>query len=150
MDFFMTTAISSRVIQFLNESNRIEGIEEIDYRHQQFQDPKIGHFGAYLVSQQAARDLQPLTVKTIRCWQGMLGREQQRYTGTAIEDGEIGQIRGPALKKNVRVGRQIPPSYEDVPTLLQYLFEDLNEDLANNRELYERDDEAFAKFAASY
>jgi len=139
-----------RAIQFLNESNRIEGIQEIDYRHPYYQNPTKGHFGAYVLSQEAAAQHQPLSVKMLRTWQGLLGREQQERTGDHIDDTEIGHIRGPPLQKNVRIGNHIPPSYERVPTLFQFLIEDLNEDLAANHAKYRDNDEAFANFACSY
>jgi len=138
------------VIRFLTESNKIEGIDEINYENPRFQNPEKGHFGAYTISQQAASEQAPLSVKMLRVWQAMLGKEQQEFSGTAIDDLEIGQIRGPALKKNVRIGTHLPPSYEEVPTFLQYLVEDLNQDLKENRLKYESDPEAFTRFAASY
>ncbi|CCB89172.1 Fic family protein [Simkania negevensis] len=144
------SAVSNRTIQFLNESNYMEGIHEIDYANPTFQDPQKGHFGAFTLSQDAGRNHTPLSVKILRTWQALLGKEQQEQSGDHIDDREIGHIRGPSLQKNVRIGKHVPPSYERVPALLQCWVEDFNEDLAKNHEIYTKDDEAFANFAGSY
>lgn len=142
-------AVSEREIQFLNESNRIEGIHEIDYSSEKFQVPEKGHFGAYLSSQEAAREHRPLTTKMIRTWQALLGKEQQQFSGDFISEEEIGHIRGPALHRNVRIGNHIPPHYERVPQLFQFLIEDINADLGKNQTLYSKDDRAFTQFLGS-
>jgi len=139
----------SRDVQFLNESNHIEGIYEIDYARAEFLDPNKGHFGAFVQSQQAALEHTPLSAKMIRCWQAMLGREQQQYTNDHIADEEIGHIRGPALQKNVRIGNHIPPHYDFVPLHLMNLIEDINEGLRKNHEIYKKDNGAFTQFLGS-
>ena len=93
----------SPTIQFLNESNRIEGIRDIDYQALEFQDPTKGHFGAYVASKQQAESRDELTVKMIRTWQGMLTTEQKEHTGDSIAEEEIGRIRGPSLQRNVSI-----------------------------------------------
>ena len=144
-----TQEISNRTSLFLNESNQMEGIHEIDYADPTFQDPSKGHFGAFTLSQEAARNRAPLSVKILRTWQALLGKEQKERSGDHIGDQEIGHIRGPSLEKNVRIGKHIPPRYERVPTLIQCWVDDLNEDLAKNHETYARNDKAFANFAGS-
>ena len=141
--------ITDREIQFLNDSNRIEGIYEIDYKTKKFQDPEKGHFGAFLISQQIANEHKPLTAKIIRKWQELLTREQQGFTGDRIPEEEIGHLRGPSLHKNVRIGKHIPPHYDHVPVLLQTLIESINENLTKNREKYQTDDLAFSNFLGS-
>ncbi|CRX37663.1 Fic family protein [Estrella lausannensis] len=140
----------SRTIAFLNESNKIEGIHDIDYSVVAFQDPQKGHFGAYVISQEAALAEQPLNIKMIRQWQAMIGQEQKEFTGDAITDEEIGHIRGPNLQKNVRIGKHIPPEWRFVPLYMQNWLEDVNEDLSNNSEIYKSDDGAFAEFVGKY
>lgn len=145
----MEPTINPQIVSFLNESNRIEGITEIDYHLKTFQNPEKGHFGAYVISNRAALENQPLTVRMIRTWQGLLGKEQRDFTGDYIPDEEIGRTRGPSLQKNVRIGKHIPPSYDEVPTHLQNLVEDINESLRNNLDVYRKDDASFTKFAAA-
>ncbi len=142
--------ISIQTVQFLNESNRIEGISSIDYSNRAFQDPSKGHYGAYCLSQRVAVNHQPLSVKMIRSWQGLLCKEQQESSGVAIADEEIGHIRNPSLPKNVRIGKHVPPHYTNVPNLLQMLVEDINEDLAKHHTEYEADNEAFVRSAGSF
>lgn len=141
---------NARVISFLNESNKIEGIHDIDYNRANFQDAQKGHFGAYVVSQEAAAAKAPLNIKMIRQWQAMIGLEQKEFTGDAIGDEEIGVIRGPNLQKNVRIGKHIPPEWRFVPLHMQNWLEDVNEDLGNNWETYNKDDDAYAAFIGKY
>jgi Fic family protein len=143
-------ALPERTIQFLNESNRIEGINEIDYCNSSYQDPSKGHFGAFNASQQAGAERTALTHKMLRSWQALLGREQKEQTGTHTSEEEIGHIRGPNLQKNVRVGRHVPPEWKFVPLHLQNYLEDLNEDLAANHANYRANEKAFVQFAAAY
>ncbi|MCB1083424.1 MAG: Fic family protein [Simkania sp.] len=144
------TAVPEKAIQFLNESNRIEGINEIDYHDPRYQDPNKGHFGAFIISQQEGAAQTPLTHKMIRSWQALLGREQREHTGDHIGEEEIGHIRGPNLQKNVRIGKHIPPEWKFVPLYLQNFIEDVNADLRANHETYHKDDTAYARFAATY
>lgn len=146
----LTIAPKNHELDFLNQSNLIECIDDINYTQKEFQDPEKGHFGAYVYSQQLADDHKPLTVKIIRKWQELIGREQQQYTRDDITEEKIGHIRGPSLPLIVRVGNRIPPHFETVPTLIQALIEDVNEDLEKNCEKYRTDDAAFSKFAAHY
>jgi len=135
-----------RCIQFLNESNQIETIKEIDYHDQNFRQPDKGHFGAFILSQQSALARQPLTPKLIKQWQALLTQEQILFHH-AIKDEEIGHIRGPNLQKNVTVGKHIPPTWENVPNLLQMLIEDINEGLKDLDKL--SDDAEYCKFLGS-
>lgn len=131
-----------RVQTFLNESNRIESITELDYRRPELQDPERGHFGAFILSQNQAVAHEPLDAKKIRKWQELVTREQPK--SVHIDDEAIGHIRGPSLKRNVRIGSHLPPSWEHVPTLLQCLIEDINEGLKDQEAL--KEDDVFCEF----
>lgn len=135
-----------RMVQFLNESNLIESIKEIDYHKTKYQDPSRGHFGALVQSQQDAVEGKPLTHRKIMSWQGLLAREQVAH-GHPIEEEEIGHIRSPSLPKNVRVGSHIPPDYSHVPTLFTNLIEKINEGLKDQEKL--KDDSEYCKFLAT-
>ncbi|MBA2368485.1 MAG: Fic family protein [Candidatus Protochlamydia sp.] len=136
-----------RMMQFLNESNQIEGIIEIDYHKQkEFQVVGKGHFEALINSQQMAENCEPLTVGKIKSWQGLLTREQLSC-GHIIDENEIGHIRSHSLQKNVRIGSHIPPDFSAVPTLLDHLVEQINEGLKDQKKL--SDDTEFCKFLGS-
>lgn len=133
-----------RMLQYLNESNRIEGIQKVDYfKHEQFLTPAQGHFGALVDSQDMALEAQPLSIRKIKHWQALLTREQIAL-GEHIEENEIGHIRNDTLPKNVRVGRHIPPHYSRVPALLERLVEQINEQLRDQKKL--QDDLEYCKF----
>lgn len=119
---------SERCIRFLNESNRIEGIKEIDYHDSAHRVLNKGHFGAFVLSQESARKREPLTAKKIIEWQKMITEEQIPY-GHVISQDEVGKIRSHSLPKNVRVGPHVAPDFSRVPTLFQHLVEDINEGL---------------------
>ena len=116
---------NERVIAFLNESNRIESITEIDYHRPEFRQPGRGHYGAFVLSQEAALQRQPLTVKMLRTWHKMIA-EEQIPLGYHLDADAIGQLRGPALPKNVRVGKHIPPDHSLVPARISIFLEELN------------------------
>lgn len=132
-----------RMVDFLNESNGIESIKEINYYDLRYQKIANGHFGALVDSQQAALNHDPLTLKKIRHWQSLLTREQIPF-GHHIDENEVGHIRSYSLPKNVRIASHIPPDYSQVPTLLDYLIERINEGLANQEKL--KDDAAYCEF----
>lgn len=121
---------TGRDLYFLNESNKIEGIHQIDYNNLNYQVANTGHYGAFISSQDAARQHKPLTVKMIAEWQKMITIEQ-KIVGEVIEDNEIGNIRGPKVQKNVRIGNHIPPKWEDVPMFISALVDNINDDLSN-------------------
>lgn len=138
---------SHRMFEFLNESNRIEGIKEVDYhKDQRFRTLEKGHFGALVDSQNLAEACKPLSVRKIKQWQGLLTREQLALDQHQhIEEAEIGSIRNASsLPKNVRVGNHVPPDYTRVPTLLDHLIEEINEKLKDQAKL--ADDAEYCKF----
>lgn len=131
-----------RMVDFLNESNRIESIEEIDYRDTTHQIPTRGHFGALINSQQAALNHEPLTVKKIEFWQSLLTQEQVPF-GHSIAENEIGHIRSPLLHKNVTVGTHIAPHYSEVPAQLEQLIKKINTELQDQDKL--KDDATYCQ-----
>lgn len=133
----------SRMIDFLNESNRIESITKINYQNKVYQVAQKGHFGALIDSQQSALEHKPLSIRMIKEWQGLLTREQLEI-GEHIEEEEIGRIRSPSLPKNVRIGSHIPPHYSHVPTLLDFLVERINEGLKDLEKF--QDNAEYCKF----
>ncbi|MCB1117512.1 MAG: Fic family protein [Chlamydiia bacterium] len=137
--------VPSDVITYLNQSNLIEGITEIDYRNPNFLQADKGHYGAFVVSQNAAQNRDVITAKMIRIWQGLLGREQHDFSGDHIDEKEIGHYRSPSLPINVRIGCNTPPSYKHVGLHMTNYLEDLNQALHENASHCQRDDEAFAK-----
>lgn len=141
--------MSAREIQFLNESNRIEGITNINYSLKCFQDPTRGHFGAYILSQAEAREHRPITGKMIRNWQALIGKEQQTYTTDHIANEAIGHFRNLCFPTNVRIADRIPPDFSEVGILMTYFIEDLNENLTKYAELYRTDDVAYLNFVSS-
>ena len=141
----LSNEISNRDIRFLNESNKIEKIYEIDYNDPSYKKLDKGHFGAFILSQNRAKNYEPLTIPEIKKWQKLITEEQVLHNHH-IEQKEIGHIRGPLLQKNVRVGPHIPPHFSHVPTLLDSLVEEINESLKKNNF---RDDVEFCKFLGS-
>lgn len=136
---------SERMLQFLNESNRIEGITQVDYQKQNaFRIVDQGHFGALVDSQRMAVQRESLTVRKIKHWQALITHEQIGL-GHHIEEHEIGHIRNSSsLPKNVRIGSHVPPHYESVPTLLDHLVEQINEGLKDQNKL--ENDVEYCKF----
>eukprot|EP01124_Arcella_intermedia_P022937 TRINITY_DN3531_c0_g1_i1.p1 TRINITY_DN3531_c0_g1~~TRINITY_DN3531_c0_g1_i1.p1 ORF type:complete len:229 (-),score=41.02 TRINITY_DN3531_c0_g1_i1:61-747(-) len=124
-----------RMYLFLNESNLIENIKEIQYSpSHSLEGPPAGHLAALIHSQSLACEVQKVTIAALRHWHRLLIAEQVPL-GYVIEDHEIGRIRSPALPKNVRIGAHIAPHYDDVPTLLEHLLEGLNEVLQDPHRL---------------
>jgi len=123
----MTTKYTdSRSLSFLNESNYIESIVEIDYNCNHFQNPTEGHFGAFVLSQESAFKGERLTAKMMRKWHELITKEQLQF-GHAIPAEAIGHFRSYSLPKNVLVGRHVPPDYSSVPTLISFLLEDITD-----------------------
>lgn len=117
------------IVNYLKESNAIESITNIDYAKAENRKNDQGHWGAFIKSQMMATQHEPLTIKKICEWQKMVATEQRSYQHE-IEDVAIGRIRNPqTLQKNVRIGQHIPPTYNEVPTLLGALIEKVNQSL---------------------
>ncbi len=77
-----------RMIHFLNESNRLENIDEIDYAKKEFQKIDHGHFAALVESQKSALECAPLSAKTIERWQYLLVEESKETLSTSDSDEE--------------------------------------------------------------
>lgn len=137
------TNTMDRLFEFLNESNWIEGIREINYADQANQNLDSGHFGALIDALDLGGTRTPLTHRHICRWQSLVTREQLS-AGHQLEEREIGHIRGPNLPKNVRIGTHFPPDWSSVPTLLSQLIEEINEGLKDQGKL--KDDAEYCKF----
>ena len=150
----MTTATDPRAVEFLLESNAIEGIRNIDYRDPARQQPGRGHWGALLLMIEKApqyppldlkdpdlRDhvvkilqlkyqSQPLTVDDICTWQAMITAEQVE-AGHILRADAIGRIRSESLPIDVYVGHHVAPSFSEVPGRLNLWLESLNRALSS-------------------
>jgi hypothetical protein len=147
------TTVDPRAVEFLLESNAIEGITNIDYNDPLYRQPARGHWGALLdmlekASQFPLRDLRnldsksyagiqqvdyrPLTIDDLCAWQGMVALEQIEC-GHELRRDAVGRIRSPALPVDVFVGRHFPPSFEEVPERLSKWLETLNGTLTTQR-----------------
>lgn len=120
----------ARAIEFLHESNAIEGITNVDYNLPQNAATVHGHYGALLDSQAKAESRAPLSIDDICRWQRWLTEEQTRY-GHTLPAGGAGALRSPQYPMNVRVGFHIAPSFEEVPQLLATWLSDLNARVAS-------------------
>jgi Fic family protein len=119
-------ALDRRAIEFLMESNAIEGINNIDYRRPENARSTSGHVGAFQDSQQRATAGQLVTVEQMCQWQAWITSEQLAF-GHPIPGEAVGRLRGPSLPMNVRVGQHVAPGFDEVPGLVSELFEDLRE-----------------------
>ena len=118
--------LSPRELEFLHQSNAIEGIENIDYRDA---SRDSGHLAAFLdVQQRAGRHL-PLAVGDLCRWQKWVTEEQVAF-GHALPAGGAGVLRSPSYPHEVRVGGYIAPSYREVLGLIDELVDDVNAKLA--------------------
>lgn len=109
--------LDSRALRFLQESNAIENILNIDYRDPANAEPGNGHVGAWLESQEKAASRVPLTLADLSRWQGLLASEQARF-GHPIPPGGIGQMRGPQAPYQVRVASHVAPEFAQVAGLM--------------------------------
>lgn len=123
-----TVELDSRSLIFLQESNAIEDIVNIDYSVPENRSQQSGHVGAFVRSQQLAREPAALTEEEVCRWQGMLTLEQLAF-GHAIPRDGVGRLR----LCDVRVGSHVAPPFAEVPTLLHAWLTDLNETVADIR-----------------
>jgi len=124
----MKLTLTDRELEFLHESNKIEDIENIDYRKPENAIPGAGHVGAFLDAMNLAKDV-AITVADICRWQSMITGEQLRF-GVEIATAGIGKIRSPELPINVKVGSSKTPSFLRVPEMLDDLIREMRVDTA--------------------
>jgi Fic family protein len=140
----VTTDIDPRAVEFLLESNAIEGITNIDYRDSAHRQPGRGHWGALLLMLEAAHQYplfdrqefggwgaairevkyRPLTLDDICTWQRMITGEQVE-AGHALRPDAIGRIRSESLPVDVYVGLHVAPSFSEVPERVHLWLESL-------------------------
>ncbi len=113
--------LDKRSLEFLQESNAIEDIRNIDYKRAEYRHPGKGHVGAYIRSQELARQRAPLDQVEICRWQGLITDEQTSFGHSIASDG-VGRLRC----CDVRVGGYVAPPFAEVPALLQAWLGDLN------------------------
>ena len=112
-------------LEFLHESNLIEGIDNINYADPAHAHLGSGHVGALTLALQKAESREPLTVADISSWQGMITAEQTKFGHKMAEHG-IGKIRSFENPHNVIVAGRIAPVFSEVPALMDELVGDLN------------------------
>lgn len=117
-----------RALEFLHESNAIEGITAIDYTLLANCQPGRGHAGAFLDSQELARKRQPLEVEELCRWQRMIAEEQLQF-GVEMPLQGVGKLRSIEVPYQVRVGEHIAPSFAEVPGKVEALVTELNQRL---------------------
>lgn len=122
----MNLPLAPRDLAFLLESNGIEDITNIDYGDPANAKPGRGHVGAFLDSQEQARQRAPLTVAHVCRWQGWLTHEQVDF-GHALPPGGSGALRSPEYAFDVRVASHVAPSFREVPDLMSRYLDDLND-----------------------
>lgn len=122
-----------RALEFLRESNLIEGIQNIDYSLPQMQMPDMGHFGAFLEAHQLAVNHQPITLETLCRWQKWIATEQLQF-GHSISKKAIGAIRSSDMPINIKLEGYTSPDYSKVPELIHTLIESLNKRLSALKE----------------
>ena len=138
------TSFHERVIEFLNESNKIEEFTYIDYHDEKYCLPSIGHYGAFLLSQQAIAHQIPLTLKMLCKWQAMIITEELTVRSTKRDKDEnfigadddfpkegIGNIRGVECRRNVIVGDHTPPDWQFVAIRISELISKINSGIAS-------------------
>ena len=146
----VATVTDPRAVDFLLESNAIEGITNIDYRDPARQQPGRGHWGALLLMIEKAPQYPPfdpkdpvpwaamipqikyqrLTLDDICTWQAMITGEQVE-AGHALRPDAIGGIRSESLPVDVYVGHHVAPSFSEVPGRLDLWLESLNRALSS-------------------
>jgi len=120
--------LDGRSLRFLQESNAIEEITNIDYADPQTAIPGKGHAGAFLESQQMGAQRRLLTLEDICRWQGMLAEEQLRFGHDLPRQG-IGRLRSLEVPFNVWVGNYSAPPFFEVPELMATWVSDLQREL---------------------
>jgi hypothetical protein len=116
---------TERVLEFLRESNAIEGIHKIDYTRDANRAPGTGHWGAFCDMVIRAGAGAPLQGVTLALWQGLVCVEQVG-AGHSLDRRFIGRIRGPQNAVDVRVGDYRPPGHAEVPVLMAQWLDTTN------------------------
>jgi Fic family protein len=106
-----------RALEFLRESDAIEGIGGLDYENPERRAPGRGHWGAYADMVFRAETGSPIGANTLALWQGLICEEQRRH-GHPLPEPQVGRLRGPWNPVDVRVGGYIPPGHAAVPGLV--------------------------------
>ena len=122
---FEYPSATPRALEFLRESDAIEGIKGIPYERPEDRAPGRGHWGAYADMALRAEARAPISVATLALWQGLVCEEQTRF-GHPLHEAWIGRIRSPLNSVDVTVGEYRPPSFAHVPALLEAWVVEVN------------------------
>lgn len=142
---------SARAIEFLQESNAIEGITEIDYGRPELRVEGRGHWGAFQRMRSLASGRRRLELEELCTWQRLTCSEQVEF-GHALPDAYIGRLRGPDNPVDVRVGSHVAPSFGEVRDLLYPWLDAANESaiaaVSDDSEFVQRTADSFQRFEA--
>jgi Fic family protein len=119
--------LQAEELEFLHQSNAIEGIESLDYKRSRA-GLLQGHVAAYLHSQRLARAQRPLSAVDLCWWQQLIVFEQRQAKVQTPAAG-VGRFRSGFAPFNVGVGDYVPPSFSRVPELMQAWLRDLRAQL---------------------
>lgn len=124
------TDSSKRDVEFLDQSNAIEGIFNISYSDSGAAQKSAGHARAYFEAKEHGEERALLTLDVICRWQRWILDEQVQHA-PGLPPGGAGGIRSPRYPHNVIVGFHIAPSFELVPALMDNMLSDLNARIAS-------------------
>lgn len=124
--------LTEEEIEFLKQSNLIEGISSIDYSLPENQVPGEGHVGAFLDAMKLTDDNRDITGPDLCRWQKMIVEEQNKFKADEeVPAAGIGQFRGVKLPINVRMSTgQKLTSFLRVEEMIDNLLKEMKVDRA--------------------
>jgi Fic family protein len=122
--------LDARALTFLQESNAIEEVHGLDYSRS-VSGRVQGHVAAFLHSQQLARWRRVASAVDLCWWQQLIVLEQ-RQAGLQVPASGVGRFRSGYAPFNVGVGPYVPPSFSQVPDLMQAWLRDLRQHLLDD------------------
>lgn len=141
--------LGKRAIEFLMESNLIEGIEEIDYSLEQNRTGE-GYYKAFEEAYWLGMEKKPLTEKEICRWQGWITKESKKF-GHDIPELGIGRLRGADCPYEVTIADREGTPYLEVHKGIAKFLEELNTrlnhpDISKGLDIHRIDTMAWAFF----
>jgi Fic family protein len=128
---------NQRALEFLHQSNAIEGIDCFDYSTNRV-DRLQGHAAAFLHGQQLATTNKVMSLIDLCYWQQLIVLEQIQAKITVPAES-IGRLRSRLTPFNVGVGNYVPPSFTRVPELMRSWMRDLRNGLIDHPNLIDED-----------
>jgi hypothetical protein len=119
-----------RALDFLHQSNAIEGIYCFDYSADQLHRLQ-GHAAAFLHGQQLAAANRVMSLIDLCYWQQLIVLEQIQ-ANIVVPKEAIGRLRSRLTPFNVGVGNYVPPSFTRVPELMRQWMRDLRNGLIDH------------------